>query len=107
MVLELAIRTSKLHPLRTYSQPTEVQRKADRYFGHHVPVFVSERPTKKYQLQRPDGGWVHFGEMGYEDFTKHKDVERRRNYLRRSAHIEGAWKHNRYSPNQLTRRLLW
>ena len=29
--------------------------------------------------------WVHFGQMGYEDFTKHKDLKRREKYLTRTA----------------------
>jgi hypothetical protein len=49
-------------------------------------------------------GWVHFGAMGYEDYTKHKDKTRRANYLKRSAGIHDSGK---YSANQLARHLLW
>ena len=58
-------------------------------------------------VRRPDGIWVHFGEMGYEDYTKHKDEKRRKRYLKRSAGIKGKWKENPYSPNNLSRSLLW
>ena len=48
--------------------------------------------------------WIHFGAMGYQDYTKHKDKTRRANYLNRSAGIHDSGK---YSANQLARHLLW
>jgi hypothetical protein len=45
--------------------------------------------------------------MGYEDFTKHKDPIRRHNYLTRTANMKGNWKDNPYSPNNLSRNILW
>jgi len=51
--------------------------------------------------------FVYFGQMGYEDFTKHKDEKRRENYLKRTANIRGKWKENPYSKNNLSRCLLW
>jgi hypothetical protein len=47
---------------------------------------------------------VHFGAMGYEDYTKHRNKTRRKNYLTRSAGIHGDTK---YSANQLSRNILW
>lgn len=58
-------------------------------------------------VQDPDNKWVHFGQMGYEDYTKHKDDNRRKNYLKRSSNISGKWKSNKYSPNNLSIHLLW
>ena len=58
-------------------------------------------------VQDPDNKWVHFGQMGYEDYTKHKDDDRRKNYLNRSSNIKGQWKSNKYSPNNLSIHLLW
>ena len=51
--------------------------------------------------------YVYFGAMGYEDFTKHNDVNRRKNYLIRSENIVGKWKDDKYSPNNLSRHILW
>jgi hypothetical protein len=34
---------------------------------------------------------VHFGDIGFEDYTKHKDQERREAYLARATKIEGSW----------------
>ena len=28
-------------------------------------------------VQDPNGKWIHFGAMGYEDYTKHKDDKRK------------------------------
>lgn len=58
-------------------------------------------------IQDPDNKWIHFGQMGYEDYTKHKDDDRRKNYLKRSSNIKGQWKSNKYSPNNLSIHLLW
>ena len=58
-------------------------------------------------ITTPDGKIVHFGQMGYEDFTKHKNKTRRKNYLTRARRIKGNWKKNRYSANNLAMHLLW
>ena len=85
--------------LEKYSDPKEVERKAKRY---GVKVFRSTRRNKKYMVYH--NKWIHFGAMGYEDYTKHKDKTRRANYLTRSAGIKDSGK---YSANQLARHLLW
>jgi len=54
---------------------------------------------------------VQFGQKGYEDFTQHKDPERRKNYLQRSAGIKdkngNPTKSDKFSPNYWARRELW
>lgn len=85
--------------LEDYSNPKEVERKAKRY---GVKVFRSTKKNKKYMIYH--NKWIHFGAMGYEDYTKHKDKTRRANYLTRSAGIKDSGK---YSANQLARHLLW
>lgn len=55
----------------------------------------------------PSGKLVHFGQMGYEDFTKHKDKKRRASYLRRASKIKGDWKADKFSPNNLAMNILW
>jgi hypothetical protein len=87
-----------------WSNPKTVFKKAAAY---GVEVQLSTRKNKKYMVQTPKGAWVHFGAMGMQDFTKHRDLKRRRNYLTRSAGIKGAWKKNKYSANNLARHLLW
>lgn len=58
-------------------------------------------------IQDPNNKWIHFGQMGYEDYTKHRDENRRMNYLNRASKIKGHWKTNKYSPNNLAIHLLW
>ena len=96
---------AKFRELQNYSNPRTVSERAmDRNLND---VYLSTRKTKKYMIQDPKGKWVHFGAMGMEDFTKHKDQKRRENYLKRSGAIRGDWKRNPYSPNNLARNLLW
>jgi hypothetical protein len=90
-----------------FSNPTEVQRKAMKYLGKNTLVYLSTRKNKKYMVKSPDNKLIHFGQMGYEDFTKHKDKERRDSYLKRATKIKGNWKDNKYSPNNLAINLLW
>jgi hypothetical protein len=74
-----------------------------------IPVYLSSNPKKKYMVKDPNNKWVYFGTMDppMEDFTKHNNLIRRENYLRRSANIKGNWKNNKYSPNKLSRSILW
>ena len=91
-----------------YSNPTKVFKKAKQYLGSDVEIELSNDPKKKYMVYDPHKQkWVHFGQMGYEDFTKHNDPIRRHNYLTRTAFMRGDWKNNKYSPNNLSRNLLW
>jgi len=54
---------------------------------------------------------VRFGLRGMEDFTQHKDPERRANYLARSAGIKGKdgkpTKDDVFSANHWARKVLW
>ena len=90
-----------------FSDVTKVKRNAEQYFGRKVPLFLSLKRNKKFCIQKPDGSWVHFGAMGYQDFTKHQDPIRQSNYLKRSGNIKGDWQQDPYSPNNLSRNLLW
>ena len=98
---------SKAKDILKYSNPTKVQQKAKKYLGPNVKIFLSSKPDKKYMVYTPDGHVVHFGNMQYEDYTKHMNPVRRKNYLTRSAGIRGNWKNDKYSPNNLSRNLLW
>jgi hypothetical protein len=91
-----------------YSNPKIVFKKAKEYLGDNVEIKLSDNPKKKYMVLDPHNNkWIHFGQMGYEDFTKHKDPVRRHNYLQRTLFMRGNWKHNKYSSNNLSRHLLW
>jgi len=91
-----------------FSNPSTVQVKADKYLKTNNPIYKSTRKDKKYMIyDRKNDKWVHFGAMGYEDFTKHRDVKRRNNYRKRATNISGDWRKNKYSPNNLAIHLLW
>jgi hypothetical protein len=90
-----------------YSNPNEAQRKAFKIYGPTAILFRSRTKTKKYFIINPSGKVVNFGQMDYEDFTKHKNPIRRQNYLNRSENIKGNWKDDGYSANNLSRNILW
>ena len=98
---------TKEYEILKFSNPLEVRKKADKYLGKDIPIYLSTRGSKKYMTYRPDGKVVHWGQIGYEDFTKHKDEKRRQSYLSRTANMRGDWANNKYSANNLSRNLLW
>jgi hypothetical protein len=94
--------------LLAYSNPRTAQSKAYQYLGRTAKLYPATNANKKYSVfDKKNNRWVNFGQMGYEDFTKHHDKARRKNYLTRSRNIKGDWKANRYSPNNLAQHILW
>ena len=92
--------------LRKYSNPEIAQKRAYRYLGKTAKLYPSTNKHKKYDIY--DGNKrIHFGQLGYQDYTVHKDAIRRKSYLRRSGKIKGNWKRNPYSANNLARHILW
>jgi hypothetical protein len=99
---------SRHDPIYQFSNPRAVQKKAFQLYGKNAVVYKSEKKDKKYQmLNENTGRFTHFGQIPYEDFTKHQDPQRRDNYLKRSLNIKGDWKKDIYSPNFLAITLLW
>ena len=91
----------KYADLLNVSNPNEVfQRATDLGFY----INLSTRKNKKYMIQRPNGKWVHFGDLRYEDYTYHKDDKRRQSFLFRNWRWASAPK---YSPAYLSFILLW
>lgn len=100
----------KLGLLLTISNPKEVIKKAKEYLGDDVEIFMSSNKNKKYMVLNPETDkMVHFGSFKppMEDYTFHKDNDRRNNYLARATKIKGNWRNNKYSPNNLSINLLW
>lgn len=60
--------------------------------------------VKKYLVITPDNRRIRFGQSGYSDFTKHKDPQRKTNYLNR--HRNEDWT-NLNKPGTWARYLLW
>lgn len=93
--------------LKAVSNPTTVKLRAKKIYGPNVKIVPSNAKGKKYALIKPDGKRVNFGHIDYEDYTKHKDKDRRQRYLKRATNIKGGWANNKYSPNSLSINLLW
>ena len=94
--------------LKRYSNPLIAQKKAYKCLGKTAKLYPSSNPVKKYDIYDPiNNKWVHFGQIGYEDFTKHRDKKRRKNYLTRTSNMRGNWRDNSYSANNLSRCVLW
>jgi hypothetical protein len=98
---------AKAKEIKKYSNPAEVYRLASKYLGKTAKIGLSPRRDKKYMVITPEGRKVHFGQMGFEDYSHHKNKTRRKNYLTRSGKIKGDWAKDKYSANNLARRLLW
>ncbi len=88
--------------IEKYSNPTIVQKKARE---NGFLIVFSPRKNKKYVMVNPDtNNYVHFGEMGYEDATLHKDPIRISRFRQRNKKWENAPK---YTPAWLSFHLLW
>ena len=94
--------------LYKYSSPKQAQKMAYKYLGKTAKLHAASNPEKKYMICDPvSKKWINFGQLGYEDYTRHKNKTRRRNYLTRTAGMRGDWKSNKYSANNLSRHILW
>tara|TARA_R110002126_G_scaffold53413_2_gene144390 strand:- start:5093 stop:5365 length:273 start_codon:yes stop_codon:yes gene_type:complete len=89
-------------PLSDYSNIKEVQRLATKYGVGKV--YPSTRKDKKYMVQDLSGKVVHFGQMGYEDFTLHKDTIRQERFRQRNHKWASSTK---WKPSWLSYYLLW
>jgi len=94
--------------LLKYSSPVVAQKRAYAYLGKTAKLYPASNKHKKYRIwDRKGEKWVNFGQLGYQDYTRHKNKARRTSYLARSRKIRGDWKQNKYSPNNLAIHILW
>ena len=101
--------------LSDYSDYEIVLNRAKYFYGYNVELLPSTRKTKKYMIYNPQTNkYVHFGAMGYMDYTKYIQIfdlktanEHRSRYLKRALNIKGNWMDNPYAPNYLSMLLLW
>lgn len=93
---------NKKDELQKYSDFDAVNKKAKKLLG--VGVEVSTRKDKKYMIRTPEGKLVHFGLWGAEDWTKHGDPVRRKNFKLRNAEWAVSKK---WTPGWLSFFLLW
>jgi hypothetical protein len=76
--------------------------------------YKSKKPEKKgmvYVIKNDKKSLIYFGDSSMEDFTQHKDKQRRENYCTRSGGIrdkEGnLTANNKNSANYWSRKILW
>ena len=106
-VLKLAKLYYKQHPLECNTKKLKIiKNESIGKLNYNAGLYISTRKNKKYMLFN-GCKTIHFGQLPYEDFTKHKNKTRRKNYLIRSTNIKGNWKTDPYSPNNLAIHLLW
>ena len=87
------------------SNPDVVLKRAKRLYGNDVQIYFSTRKDKKYMLIHPiTGKKVHFGSMLYQDYTKHRDDQRRQRFQTRNKKWKDA---DLYSPAHASYHLLW
>jgi hypothetical protein len=60
---------------------------------------------KKYKVTLPNGNTIKFGAKGYEDYTTHKDIKRKKLYIARHKKNEN-W-NSKYTAGFWSRWLLW
>lgn len=90
------------------SNPIKAQKKAFQYLGDDAILYLSDKEDKKYMIYDPTNDkMVHFGDINYEDFLKHRNLSRRDAYISRAKNIKGDWKNNKYSSNNLSIHINW
>ena len=93
--------TDKDKFIELFSNPKIVQEKAREY---GLEVVYSPRKNKKYRIVNPENKFVDFGEIGYEDYTKHQNLKRLEAFKKRNAKWYNSMK---YSPAWLSAWILW
>ena len=68
-------------------------------------ILPSKRKYKKFMVKLPNGKTIHFGDDRYEDFTIHRDKQRKNAYILRHAPRED-WS-NLETAGTWSRWLLW
>lgn len=88
-----------------YSNLSVVKKRAEELLGKGARVDISTRKEKKFMIEDPiTNKKVHFGQMGFQDYTKHGDEERRDRFRIRNQKWREA---PLYSPARLAYELLW
>lgn len=91
-----------MEKLKQFSNPQEVYNKGRQY---GLTVYLSPNKNKKYAIENPiTHKLVHFGQMGYQDATFHKDPIRIAKFKKRNAKWADA---EPYTPAWLSYYLLW
>jgi hypothetical protein len=84
----------KIKHLLDLSSPKKVIENAKRYFDNpDIKVYLSSSKTSKYAIYDPvNKKMFHFGNIYYEDYSKHLSETHRKNYILRASHIKDIGK---------------
>jgi hypothetical protein len=106
----------KLKQLKAVSNPKKAQLNFKFYQQFNgadpkIKLMPSTRYDKKYMTRDPiTNKLVHFGSIDYEDFLKHNDESRRKDYIKRFQKLLNSGHPsllNPYSPYNLSLNILW
>ena len=86
------------------SNPELVLKQLKKYYGDDIDLYLSTSKNKKYMIFDEDGKKLHFGDLRYSDYTKHKDEKRRQSFRIRNRRWKDA---DKYTPAHLSYYLLW
>ena len=91
--------------IELYSNPDIVYKKAKKLFGDEFELYISTRKDKKYMIKfSTNKKFIHFGQYGYEDYTKSKNKHKRDLFRIRNKKWADSYI---YSPGYLSYYLLW
>ena len=81
--------------MEQYTNPIIVKRQFNKFYkSDGSQLKPSTRKGKKWMVLDPNTNkWVHFGQIGYQDFTVHQDRERRKKYWSRMQRFISAYKY--------------
>jgi hypothetical protein len=71
---------------------------------------LSKSPTKKFKVvvqTKTRRKTIHFGAQGYEDFTIHKDLSRKKKYIARHKNKEDWTRAGIFTAGYWSKHLLW
>jgi hypothetical protein len=94
----------RLEEVLRWSDPTAALKRAKQVGYDPSTIFTSPRVDKKYLVVTPEGKKVHFGQVGYADFSKRKDLTRRQRFVTRNAKWKDA---PAYTPSHLSYWITW
>jgi hypothetical protein len=98
----------KYNQLLHVSNPETVYNNLQKYFGRPTELYISNRKNSKYMIIHPiTNKKINWGNLNYQDYTRHLDPIRRESYLRRATNIRGKWSDDKYSANNLAIWTLW
>ena len=86
------------------SNPEIVLKQLKKYYGDEVDLYLSTSKNKKYMVFDEQGKKVHFGDLRFSDWTKHKDKQKRNNFRNRNKRWADA---DIFTPAHLSYYILW